>query len=488
MTKILNDYGPLINGSFVIRESDEVITDINPATQEILTKITCANSDDVDMAVANAEKAYQTWKTTSRGERAKLLNQIADTLEREKEYFARVETLDTGKCFHESLLQIGLCVEQYRYFASSINAHEDICVRHDDGSFSMIVKEPLGIVALILPFNAPSMLMSWKLAPALAAGNCVVIKPSSNAPLPILEIARMCQNILPPGVLNVVPCKNKAGNHLVNHPKIAKTSFTGSTEVGREIGETSGRNIVPSTLELGGKSANIIFPDASLDKALQFTTIGILSSAGQVCVAGSRLFLHEDVYDSFLEKLKIKFEAVRVGNPLQPDVQMGPQIHEKQMNTILNYIDIGKQEGARLVCGGKQLTGGEYDKGFFVAPTIFADVNNNMRIAREEIFGPVLVVIKFKTEEEVIKMANDSDYGLGAGVWTKDINRAIRVSSSLEAGTVWVNDYLNSTHGGPFGGYKKSGIGREVHKVALDYYSQIKNICVSPNEEYPPAF
>jgi acyl-CoA reductase-like NAD-dependent aldehyde dehydrogenase len=410
-------------------------------------------------------------------------------MEKDIDYFAMVESLDTGKCIGEATLQIRMCIDHYRYYAGCIQTQEDLCVQHNKESFSMVVREPIGIVALILPWNAPIMLLTWKLAPALAAGNCVVIKPASNALLPVLEIASACQDFLPPGVINVVSGSGSTiGNYLVEHEKVGKISFTGATETGIGIGEKTGRNITPCTLELGGKSANIVFPDASINRAIQYSMIGILSTAGEVCVAGSRLLLHQDIYNVFLEKLVEKFKSVKVGNPLLPDVQMGPVIDEKQMNTILKYIEAGKQEGARLVCGGRRLTGGDFDKGFFVEPTIFSDVDNKMKIAQEEIFGPVLVVEKFTSEEEAISLANDSRYGLGAAVWSHDLNRALRVSSSLEAGIVWVNDYLNSPVGAPFGGMKKSGIGREWHKNTIDQYSCIKNICVSTSETVPDVY
>jgi aldehyde dehydrogenase (NAD+) len=480
MGKLLMEYGPIYDGRMTAGKTGKTLADINPATGEVLAEISCAGKEDVDLAVESSRKAFREWKKTSRAYRAELLNRMADAIECEKEHLAEVECRDTGKCYGEALMHIGACVGQYRYFAGVVSAYEDVCVTHDSNCISMIVREPFGVVAVILPWNAPSMLMAWKLAPALAAGNTVVMKPASSAPLPVLEMARLFQDILPPGVLNVLPGTGKeTGNYLANHPGISKLSFTGSTEIGCLMGEIAGKNVIPCTLELGGKSANIVFPDATIDRAVDTAAAAILSSSGQICVAGSRLFLHEDIYDDFIEKLKAKFESFKVGDPMQPDVQMGPVIDQVQMNRILEYIEIGKKEGARLVCGGKRLTGGIYDKGFFIAPTLFVDVNNKMRIAQEEIFGPVLSVLKFKNEEEAVEMANDSIYGLGAAVWTNDLNRAIRVSRLLEAGTVWVNNYLPSPPGSPFGGYKKSGIGREVHKSALDYYTQIKNISIT---------
>lgn len=487
MAEIREEYGILVDGVFVRSKSDKTIEVINPSSGDILSKVASAGPDEVDMVISSAERAFLEWKKTTRVERASLLLKIADLIEREKEDLANVDIQETGRCYGESLMLLDNCIAQFRYMASAIQSYEDTLIQHNNDSISMIIKEPLGIAALILPWNSPTMQFSWKAAPALAAGNCVVIKPASAAPLTAMELGRVCQEVLPPGVLNVIAGSGReVGDYLINHPKIAKISFTGSTAVGCDIGKTAGSNIVPCSLELGGKSANIVFPDAPMERAIQYAALAILSSAGEICVSGSRLFLHEDIYDEFLAKLQPKFENVKVGNPLNKDTQMGPVIDEVQMNSILEYIEIGKQEGANLLCGGKRLTGEEYDKGFFIAPTLFADVDNKMRIAQEEIFGPVLVVIKFSSEEEVIQMANDSQYGLAAGIWTNNLQRALRVTKALEAGLVWVNDFLTSI--GPFGGYKKSGLGREVHKVSLEHFSNTKNILISTSEDVPPVF
>lgn len=485
--ELLPKYGSFINGSFVETTTERIISDYNPSNGELLAQLLTADIDCLEDAVTSAQNAFKQWRHSSKIERAKVLNAMADIMDENASYLAGIEARDVGKPIGEAEMQMGLCSAMYRYFAAAIIAEDEVLVSHDNGSLSAVVREPLGIVSLILPWNAPAMLLSWKLAPALATGNCVIIKPATAAPLVILELARLWKDIIPAGVLSVL-IGSAVGDPLLNHPGIAKFSFTGSTEVGSHIGEVAGRNIVPCTLELGGKSANIIFADAQLDRALQLSILGVLASNGEVCVAGSRLFVHEDIYDSFLEQLKEKFEAITIGDPTKYETQMGPAVNEGQMKSVLEYIEIGKNEGARLVCGGNRVTGGDYDKGFFIAPTIFADVDNSMRIAREEIFGPVLTVLKFSTEEEVIAMANDSEYGLGAGVWTSNLSRAMRVSRALEAGTVWVNDYLTSTPGNPFGGYKKSGIGREVHKLAMQYYTNVKNICFCGDEGVPPIF
>jgi acyl-CoA reductase-like NAD-dependent aldehyde dehydrogenase len=323
----------------------------------------------------------------------------------------------------------------------------------------------------------------WKIAPALAAGDTVVIKPSSFTSLSILELAKILKEILPPGVVNVVTgLGSTAGNYLLNHPDLRKLAFTGSTDVGYIIADAAAKKLIPSTLELGGKSANIFFPDCPWEKAVEGVPMGMLLNQGQVCCAGSRAFVHEDIYDKFLAEIVKLFEKVKVGLPWEKDTMMGPQVSEPQLNKILGYVEVGKKEGAKIATGGHRITKNVLDKGFFMEPTIFVDVDNKMRIAQEEIFGPVLCVIKFRTEEEVIKMANDSEFGLAGAVWTKDINRALRVAGAIETGRVWVNNDNNLPAHAPFGGYKKSGIGRETHKMMLEHYTQKKNIFISLSE------
>lgn len=486
--ELMQKYTSFINGAFVEQEGKGTVV-CNPTNGNPLAELCYADEALVDQAVAAARTAFQSWGHSDRAYRAAILNKMADVMEANADYLASIEARDVGKPIGEATMQMGLCVSMYRYFAAAILSQDDTMVVHDNGSISAVLREPLGVVGLILPWNAPAMLLSWKAAPALAAGNCVVVKPSATAPLVTLELARLWADVIPAGVLNVIVGSGSgAGEYMLHHPGIDKFSFTGSTEVGRHIGRVTGGNIIPCTLELGGKSANIVFKDAQLDRAMQFSMLAILATQGEVCVGGSRLLLQEDIYDEFLEGLTEKFKALRVGDPTDFATQIGPMVSEEQMNKVLNYIEAGKAEGARLMCGGGRLTGEGYDKGFFVAPTVFADVENSMRIAREEIFGPVLSVIKFSTEEEAIRIANDSEYGLGAAVWTRDLPRAFRVGRALQAGTVWVNDYLTSTPGNPFGGYKKSGIGREIHKMALNYYTNVKNLCFCPDEGVPPLF
>ncbi len=487
--EMLKQYGSIIDGNIVLGPESNLLKDLNPATGQVLAEIFGADKAIVDQAVESARKAHLSWKKTTRGERARILRTMADCLQANRDHMVEVETKECGRILFESGIHVDSACDIYRYFAAAIETNEEKLVCHDSGSFSCIVREPLGVAGLIVPWNAPTMGVSWKIAPALATGNAIVIKPSVNGSLPILEAVRLWKDILPPGLINVVVGSGDSiGDYFAGHPGINKFSFTGSTVVGRNIGATAGKNLVPCTLELGGKSASIIFEDANLDRALQKTIIGILSSAGEVCVANSRILVQESVYDKFVGMLKEKFEGCVVGDPMKPETQLGAIIDEKQMNKVLNYIEIGKKEGATLVCGGYRVTENGCDKGFFVAPTLFGDVKNSMRIAQEEIFGPVLCILKFKTEEEAIQIANDSVYGLGGAVWTKDINRAIRVSRAMQAGTVWVNDYLDSSAGNPFGGYKQSGIGREVHKMAMEHYTQVKNISVADSDFVPPVW
>ena len=482
-------YTSFIDGAFSGAIHGEPIPVLNPANGETIAMLGYADTDELDRAVAAGQKAFFQWEKTSAKERASILNRMADCMDANKERLGRIEAMDVGKPIGEAILQMGMCADMYRYFAAAILSKDDVLVCHEGGSMSAVVREPLGVVGLILPWNAPSMLLSWKLAPALAAGNCAIVKPASVAPLVVLELAELWASILPAGVLNIVVGHvHEIGDAFVRHPGISKLSFTGSTAVGRQIGGAAGERIIPCTLELGGKSAVVVFDDANLDRALQMTALGILSSNGQVCVAGSRVFVQSGIYDAFLNRMVEIFKGIRIGDPQDPEIQMGPIVDDRQLNSVLRYIECGKAEGARLLCGGVRLTEGAYSKGNFVTPTIFADVKPDMRIAREEIFGPVLCISRFETEEEALQLANDSEYGLGGAVWTQDFSRALRVSRSIQAGTVWINDYLDSSPGNPFGGYKNSGLGREIHKMALDQYSNVKNIVLNPDTSVPSLF
>ena len=474
-------YKLFIGGKWQDASDKATIKTYNPATGEFLTEIADASEKDVDDAVKSARKAFATWSKTTPVERAAVLNKIADIIDENAEYLATVETIDNGKPIRETLgADIPLASDHFRYFAGVIRADEGSSSMIDENTLNIILREPLGVVGQIVPWNFPFLMAAWKLAPVLAAGDVSVFKPSSSTSLSVLELMKLIQNVIPSGVINIITGKgSKSGEYLQHNKGIDKLAFTGSTEVGRQIGLAAAERIIPATLELGGKSANIFFSDANMDMALEGIQLGILFNQGQVCSAGSRIFVQEDFYDEFMEKAISAFEKVKVGNPLDPNTQMGAQVSEAQLNKILKYIEIGKKEGAKVAIGGERLVEGDAKNGYFMKPTLLTDVTNDMRVAREEIFGPVGVVIKFKTEEEVIAMANDSDYGLSGGVFTTNLNRAIRVARGIKTGRVWVNTYNTFPAGATFGGYKESGIGRETHKTILEAYTQKKNIIVN---------
>ncbi len=483
--KLVDDnYKLFIDGKWVDAKEGKTFKTYNPANGEYLATCAEAGKEDVDLAVKTGWKAFESWKKVSPQERSQMLLKIADVIDANTEKLAMVETLDNGKPIRETMgIDVPLSADHFRYFAGCIRAEEGSAVMIDDNTLSIVLKEPLGVVGQIIPWNFPLLMAAWKLAPALAAGNCVVLKPSSSTSLSILELMKLISDIVPPGVVNIITGKGStAGNYVLENEGFRKFAFTGSTEVGYSVAEAAAKKLIPSTLELGGKSANIYFSDAPWEKAIEALQMGILFNQGQVCSAGSRVFVQESIYDKFLDAAVKAFEKVKVGLPWEKDTQMGALINEGQLKKVLAYVEVGKQEGARVVTGGSRITENGLDKGCFMQPTILADVNNKMRVAREEIFGPVVCVIKFKDEDDVIEMANDSDYGLGGAVWTKDINRAIRVARAIETGRMWINNYNSLPAGAPFGGYKKSGIGRETHKVILDHYTQMKNIYISLSE------
>nr|WP_314794156.1 aldehyde dehydrogenase family protein [uncultured Campylobacter sp.] len=476
MATIQPSYKLFIDGEFVGAEGGASLDVFNPATGEKISKIADASKADVDRAVAAARKAFESFRRTSVYERSALLNKIADVLEQNAEFIATVETIDNGKPIRETrAVDVAWSIEHFRYFAGVILGEEGSANMLKERYLSVVLREPIGVVGQIVPWNFPFLMAAWKLAPLIAAGDTCVFKPSSETSLSILEFIRLIAPLLPKGIINVITGKgSKAGEFVRTHKGLDKLAFTGSTEVGRGIALAAAQKIIPATLELGGKSANIIFDDCDFDVAIDGVQLGILFNQGQVCCAGSRIFVQEGIYDKFVPALVEKFKRIKVGDPLDPNTQMGCQINKKQADKILEYVKIGVEEGAKIAVGGKRHSAGEA----FVEPTLLVDVRNDMRVAQEEIFGPVGVVIKFKDQDELVRMANDSLYGLGGAVFTRDIAKALTVARLLETGRVWVNTYNQIHAGAPFGGYKESGIGRETHKMILDHYTQTKNIYI----------
>ena len=483
--KLDSHYKLFINGQWVESGCGKTFTTHNPSTGEPLAECADACVTDIDKAVDAAWKAFPAWKKTSPETRSALLLKIADLIDANADHLALVETMDNGKPIREtSGVDVPLSSDHFRYFAAAVRTEEGQATMIDDQTMSIILREPLGVVGQIIPWNFPLLMAAWKLAPALAAGDCVVIKPSTETPLSILELTKLIADVLPAGVLNVITGKGSTtGNAMLEHEGFSKLAFTGSTEVGYTVAEAAAKKLIPSTLELGGKSANIFFPDAPWEKAIEGLQLGILFNQGQVCCAGSRVFVHEDIFDRFIDAAKDAFAKVKVGLPWEKDTQMGSQVNARQLQKILAYVDVARDEGATVASGGARLTDGPLAKGSFMQPTLLTNVKNTMRVACEEIFGPVASVIKFRDEDEVIALANASDYGLAGGVWTRDINRALRVARAVETGRMWVNTYNVLPAHAPFGGYKKSGIGRENHLMMLDHYTQRKNIFISLSEQ-----
>lgn len=482
-------YENFIGGEWLAPKSGEYFENISPVDGETLTRIPRSNEEDVDAAVAAAMKAFESFKHTSVVERSNLLNKIADAIEGNLEALAIAETLDNGKTIRETLnADVPLVVDHFRYFASVIRAESGTVADLDENTISQEVYEPYGVVAQIIPWNFPLLMAAWKLAPALAAGNCVVMKPASATPMSILVLMETIAEVLPAGTINIINgAGGKIGKHLSTHPDIKKVGFTGETTTGQLIMQYATENIIPSTLELGGKSPNIFMPsimdadDEFFDKAIEGLVLFAFNS-GEVCTCPSRALIHEDIYEPFMARVLERVKAIKLGDPLDTENMMGAQCSLSQKEKITEYIKIGKEEGAECLIGGDILESEKYPNGFYIQPTIFKG-HNKMRIFQEEIFGPVLSVTTFKTEEEALEIANDTIYGLGSGVWSRDAHQLHKFSRGIEAGRVWVNCYHLYPSHASFGGYKKSGIGRETHMMMLNSYRHTKNILTSYSKD-----
>jgi aldehyde dehydrogenase (NAD+) len=469
----------LINNEWVDAVSGKTFPTINPADATVITEVAEADKADVDKAVKAARAAFQKFRNSSPKERANLLNKFADLLEKHAQEFAELESRDNGKPVQAALFDVSFSVDTFRYYAGWTDKITGQTIPVSTGDFfSFTLLEPVGVVGQIIPWNFPLLMFAWKVAPAIAAGNTIVIKPAEQTPLTALRAGELLVEAgFPPGVINILPGYGPtAGAAISGHNDIDKVAFTGSTEIGRIIQKAAAdSNLKNVTLELGGKSPLIVFEDADIDKAVQIAQVGLFLNQGQCCCASSRLYVHEKIYDEFVKK-SVEASAKRVvGNPSDSKTDQGPQVDNIQFEKILGYISTGQKEGAKLLTGGKRWG----DKGYFIEPTVFSDVSDNMTIAKEEIFGPVMSILKFSTIEEVIKRANNTTYGLAAGVITNDLNKALTIAHSVRAGTIWVNCYDAFQVNTPFGGFKESGLGRELGEYGLRQYSEVKTVTVA---------
>ncbi|TRN06920.1 aldehyde dehydrogenase [Vibrio fluvialis] len=479
-------YDNYIGGQWVKPVNGEYFDNISPVNGQVYCQVARSGAEDINLALDAAHEVRAQWGKTSVAERANILLKIADRVEANLEKLAFVETWENGKPIRETLAaDLPLVVDHFRYFAGCIRAQEGSAAEIDANTAAYHFPEPIGVVGQIIPWNFPMLMAAWKLAPAIAAGCCVVLKPAEQTPTSILVLMETIGDLLPPGVVNVVNGYGaEAGQALATSNRIAKLAFTGSTDVGHHILKCAAESLIPSTVELGGKSPNIYFADvfdhedAYLEKCLEGTLLAFFNQ-GEVCTCPSRVLIHESIYDKFIAKLVERAKTIKQGNPLDSDTQVGAQASQEQFDKILSYLEIGCQEGAQVLCGGEVAQQqGDISQGYYIQPTMLAG-HNKMRVFQEEIFGPVIAITTFKDEAEALAIANDTEYGLGAGVWTRDTNLAYRMGRNIEAGRVWINCYHAYPAHAAFGGYKKSGIGRETHKMMLDHYQNTKNLLVS---------
>ncbi len=479
-------YENFIGGAWVPPTRGKYRVNVTPATAQPITEVAESTPEDVELALDAAHAAKDAWGEATVTERAAVLNAIADVIEKNAEMLAVAESWENGKPVRETLnADIPLVIDHFRYFAAAARSEEGSSTEIDKDTVAYHFREPLGVVGQIVPFNFPLLMAAWKLAPALAAGNCSVLKPASPTPWSIMKLMEVIQDVVPPGVINVVTGPGaEIGKALAANPRIAKIAFTGETVTGRLIMQYAAQNLIPSTTELGGKSPNIFFSDVMdhddefLDKAIEGLVLYAFNK-GEVCTAPSRALIQEDIYEKFMERCLARIAAIKQGDPLDTETMIGPQVSKQQIDKISSYVDIGRAEGAEVLIGGHRSTmEGEFATGYFYEPTVLKG-DNKMRVFQEEIFGPVLAVTTFKDDAEALEIANDTLYGLGAGVWTRNGNRAYTMGRKIKAGRVWTNCYHQYPAGAAFGGYKISGVGRENHRMMLDHYSQTKNLLVS---------
>ncbi|MBD1380996.1 aldehyde dehydrogenase [Bacillus sp. IB182487] len=482
-----------IGGEFVDSSDQAYIESINPASGELWTYIPKGEKEDVDRAFQAARRCYESeeWRGLSPTRRGRLLRKLAEAIEDNAEHLARIETQDNGKLYREMVTQLKMIPSWYEYYAGLADKVEGTVIPLDRQSvLNYTLREPLGVVACITPWNSPLLLATWKMAPALAAGNTIVLKPSEFTSASSLEFAEIFHEVgFPAGTLNVVTgYGHTVGDLISKHPLADKVAFTGGTETGRKVAINAASHLADVTLELGGKSPNIVFADANLDAAEAGVIAGIFAASGQTCIAGSRLFVERSIADSFVDRLVKRANEIRLGDPMQPDTQMGPAATPGQLKKIEDYVNIAINEGACVSAGGKRPSQPELSEGLYYHPTILTGVDNSMRICQEEVFGPVLCVIPFDSEEEVVKMANDTEFGLGAGIWTNDLKRSHRMARVIESGTVWINTYRASAYNSPFGGVKNSGLGRENGIEAIYDYMQMKSVWIELSDEISDPF
>jgi aldehyde dehydrogenase (NAD+)/aldehyde dehydrogenase len=483
-------YDNFIDGKFVAPVNGQYFDNPSPVDGKVFTQAARSTQEDIDLALDAAHKAFPTWSTTSVTDRSNMLLKIAQVMEDNLEYLATLETIDNGKPIRESrAADIPLCIDHFRYFAGVIRADEGSVSEHDKNTLSIVLHEPIGVVGEIIPWNFPMLMLAWKVAPVLAAGCTAVVKPAEQTPTSVMMLMELIGDILPAGVLNIVTgFGSEAGQALATSKRIAKLSFTGSTDTGRKVYHNAAENVIPVTMELGGKSPNIFFPSVAAedDKFFSKAVEGALMFAlnqGEICTTPSRILVHESIADLFIERMQARLKLIKAGNPLDPETMIASQVSKAQCDKIVNYINIGKEEGAVVLAGGEA---GNYEGdlagGYYVQPTVLKGTNN-MRVFQEEIFGPVVALTTFSTTEEAIAIANDTPYGLGAGVWSRDAHELFQVPRAIQAGRVWVNQYNTYPAHAPFGGVKESGFGRENHKMALDHYRVVKNMLISYDKE-----